>query len=111
EGAAQAEDQLYERGREKEEKCDRSPEERSSGKAEPSSDEQDERKGLDERTTQVVEDLPAGDCGDRVADVMARLVGHAAEKPLRDLPVAADPAVLAAGVSAVVGGGGGGYIQ
>ena len=102
--AAEAEDELDERGNEEDEEGDEGPVESAAGKAKPSGDEQDHGGGFDERAAEVVENLPARDGGDGIADEFAGLVGHAREEPLSNLPVAAHPAMLAAGVGAVVGG-------
>src|SRR6185437_905805 len=89
---------------EEQENGNEGPVKRPSGKAEPSGHEQDEGEGLDEGAAKVVEDFPARDGGDGIADKASGFVGNAAEEPLRDLPVAPHPAMLAAGIGAVVGG-------
>ena len=58
-GAAQTEEQLCNGWEDQEQKRDDRPVERSAGKSEPSSDKQEEKKRLDKRAPQVVEDLPA----------------------------------------------------
>ncbi len=104
EGTTDAEEELDKDGNEEQEEGDEGPVNRTAGKAEPSGDQQDHGRGLDEGAAQIVENLPAGDGRDGVADELAGLVGNAAEEPLGDLPVAADPAVFAARVGAVVRG-------
>src|SRR6185312_6608216 len=87
---------------EEQENGNEGPVKRPSGKAEPSGHEEDEGEGLDEGAAEVVEDFPARDGGDGIADEASGFVGNAAEEPLRDLPVAPHPAMLAACIGAVV---------
>ena len=103
-GAAETEDQLDKRRNEEDEQGDEGPVQRAARKAEPTGDEKDHGGGFDEGAAEIVEDLPAGDGGDGIADEFPGLVRNATEEPLRDLPVAADPAMFAPGEGAVVGG-------
>src|SRR4029077_17115650 len=58
---------------------------------------------FDQATAEVVENLPTRNQRDRVWNSRPRLVGHRGEKPSRNLPVAAQPAVFAPIVGAVMG--------
>ena len=104
EGAAEVEGELDDGRQQQQRQGDDRPVERAAGQEEPAADEQEEGDGLDERAAEVVEDLPARDGADGVGNLVAGLVGHVAGEPLDDLPVAADPAVFAAGVRGVVRG-------
>ena len=104
EGAAEIEGELDDGWQKQQRQRDNRPVEGAAGQEEPAADEEEEGDGLDQRTAEIVEDLPAGDGGDGVGDLAAGLVGHVAGEPLDDLPVAADPAMFAAGVGGVVRG-------
>ena len=101
-GAPQPESELRQGGEEQQDKRNDGPIERPSGKAKPARDEEDEREWIDQGPAQIVEDLPARNAGDRIGDPAARFIGNAGKHPLRNLPVAAHPAVFAAVVGAVV---------
>ena len=87
--------------KQKEERCD-GPVERAAGEDEPAEHKHDEGDGFDQAAAKVIEDLPTRDGADGIVDKLAGLIGDAAEEPLCDLPVSADPAMLAAGVGGVV---------
>ena len=90
-------------GRENEDqKQNDSPIKGTARQPQPAGQEQDEGKRLDERTAQVVEDLPAGDRGNGVWHPIAGLIRDPCEHPLDYLPVAAYPAMFAADVRTVM---------
>ena len=101
-GAAEVEGQLDKDGKKEKNESGNGPIERAAGKNEPSEQEEEKGDRFDQAAPQIVEDLPSRDGVDGVRDEVAGLVGHAAEEPLRNLPVATDPAVLPASVGGVV---------
>src|SRR6266487_2214762 len=101
-GATEVEGQL-DKDREKEKnESGNGPIERAAGKNKPSEQEEEKGDRFNQAAPQIVEDLPSRDGVDRVGDVVAGLVGHLAEQPLRNLPVATDPTVFPASVGGVV---------
>src|ERR1700676_1187448 len=104
EGASNAEYGLHNHWKEEQQERNDCPVHRSTRKPEPSGDEQDECEGLDQRTPEVVEDLPARNRRDWVRHQPVRFVGNAGKHPLSNLPITSYPAMFAARVGAVVRG-------
>ena len=69
---------------------------------EPAVQKQRKRRRFHQAAPQIVENLPPRYQRDRVGHLRSRLVGHRIGQPLHDLPVAAQPAVFAPTVRAVV---------
>lgn len=67
-------------------------------------DQREHQRGRHEAAAQVVEDHPARQRAERIADRAAVGARCAREEPARDLPVAARPAVPAVGVGQDAGG-------
>ena len=79
------------------------PQRRRSREDGPGRDQQQDQRRRDQAAPQVVEDLPARDCRQPVGHDGAVGVADRAPGPARNLPVAADPPVLAGGEAQVVG--------
>ncbi len=101
-GADQREDQPEIDGKKQQGQIDDRPEARAARQKEPASDKENEGGGFDQAAAKIIENLPAGDERNRIADQVARFVGNLIEDPANDLPISAQPAMFAAVVGAVV---------
>ena len=87
----------------REEECDRAerPRQRRAGQPGPARNDETERRRARQAPPQVVEDLPAIDAREPVADARGSERRHGREQPSEELPVAAHPSVHALGVRGV----------
>ena len=74
------------------------------GQQQPGAEHQEQQGGGDEAAAQVVEDFPLRQHRQRIGDAAGVGSGHPRQEPLRDLPVAAHPAVTPVDVHVVAGG-------
>src|ERR1700733_3122231 len=94
-----------ENGRQKEqENCGDGPANGGSAGSEPAKNEKNESPGFDQAAAQVVENLPARNQRDGIRNTSTGFVRHVRKKPSSNLPIAAQPAMLAAVIGTVVRG-------
>ena len=100
--AAERSRDLDVRGERQDEQDDRRPEHRRSRQDRPAREQQQEQSGRQDAAAQVVEDLPARHDRQCVRHGAAARVRHRPPQPAGDLPVAANPPMLARGERQVV---------
>ena len=100
--ANQREDKPEVDGQEQQRESDKGPESAVHQGGEPTRHEQKEGGRLHQAAAQVIDNLPARNQRDGILHQLARFIRNAIEDPAHDLPVAAQPAMLAAIIGAVV---------
>src|SRR5262249_22608041 len=95
-------DPLKDNGQRYERKYGNCPRQSVSREKEPPGEQCDAGGNVGQATAEIVENLPAGNDAQWIADEFAGTIRNTGKQPEENLPVAANPAVLAAAVSADV---------